>query len=234
MSFKDHGYTLLRQVIPIECLEALKYELHHLVGAQGVLEDDLLHVDSLDHQKLYQAQITCGSSFAAYSLLVRSGLWRLAAEALGQDGLRLHVTPLHVQVQLPRVTTYDYAHHRESSFYPWAPNVLNCWFPVAASTGFNTGTISLIPGSHLIADRKVTTSNADTFIQLEPELLEGEEAKAIAIDADPGDLLLFHANTVHKSLPNTSNVPRVTGICRIINMGEIEARPLYKSLSYTQ
>src|SRR3954468_21309844 len=136
--FKDLGYVLLKDVIPGKCIQGILRELHRLVThpskSLDSIELDILNLEAKSHKAVYDAMVTVGSSLAAYKLIVESKLEDYAAMALfgKEDGL--HVTPLHVSIQIPRKTDFDYRPHRESEYYPWAPSILNVWFPILAST----------------------------------------------------------------------------------------------------
>lgn len=236
--FKDHGYVLLKDAIPQRCIQEVREELHRLIThpakPKDTLENDILRLEKKSHKAVYNAMVTVGSSLAAYRLIVASRIDEYAAMALFGTEQALHVTPLHVQIQIPRKTDFDYAWHIESDFYPWAPRILNCWFPILAGTvPDKTGTIGLIPFSHHKEKRKHTKTLGADYVQIISETTQAEEDMAFQCEAEPGDLLLFDQDMVHKTCPNTSNVPRVTGIIRVIDQSAMkESRPLYKSLSY--
>ena len=236
-AFKDHGYVLLKGAISKDSLHDLTRNLWEVVLPRGcqrdTIEDDILRLEGESHEQVYRASITLGSSFAAYSLIFKANLRGIARELLQCAETQLHVTPLMTAIQIPGKTEYDYEWHQESSFYPWAPALLNFWFPVLAPTKRGTGTISLIPGSHKLGRRPESRSGEGKFIQIKPLVTGREESTALEIEAEPGDLLVFHADMIHKSIANVSGVPRVTGIVRVIDQGAMEKpRPLYKSLSY--
>lgn len=236
--FKDLGYVLLKDVIPAQHLRKLAGELHRLVnhpfGSANTISNDIMALEAKSHQSVYNASISVGSSLAAYNLINASQLESYAAMTTFGTDEGLHVTPLHVSIQIPRKTNFDYAWHIESDFYPWAPKILNCWFPILAATEKEvTGTIGLIPKSHLKQNRKHTKTNENNYVQIVSHVTHAEEADGIQIEAEPGDMLLFHADMVHKTCPNLSNVPRVTGIIRVIDQKAMkESRPLYKALAY--
>lgn len=238
--FAKYGYVLLRGAIKPEHLKDITRNLWGLVAAgrpRGAnVEADIMQLESEDHERLYKASITVGSSLAAYELIASADLRRISACLLDTSEQHLHVTPLHIAVQIPRKTEFDYAWHIESDFYPWAPEIVNVWFPVLSSTERNfTGTIEVIPFSHLKEKRPNDTTHKDTYVQIVSHLDAEEESKGIQIEAEPGDALFFHKHMVHRTCPNLCNQPRVTGIVRVMDMARIEPpRPLYKAMSYVQ
>lgn len=223
---------LLKNVIPSHCLERLKYQLRQLFKAEPnqTLESAILAREAESHKSVYEASLTAGSSIEAYKLIAAANLDEYAELVLGPGCY--HVTPLHIAVQIPRSSAFDWAWHIESDYYPWAPEILNVWLPVLASTVANvTGSIGLIPGSHLKLTKGVAI-RPDGHTPIVCELDPGQEESGIQIEAEPGDMLLFHKDLLHKTCPNTSNVPRVTGIARVIDQAKLtKPRPLYKEMA---
>lgn len=235
-AFAEHGYVLMRDVIALHLLEEVKRHLRQLfkAGDHKTTEAAIMEMESSSHEAVYNASITVGSTLAAYRLIHSLGLESWAEEFLGEG--YFHVTPLHVSMQMPRDKKYDYAWHIESDFYPWAPEILNLWFPILASTQKDlTGTIEVIPGSHLKTKRAHDITHPGGYVQIISRLDPGEEEWGLQIEANPGDLLIFHKRMVHRTCPNLCNVPRATGIVRVIDQGKLEkTRPLYKAMSYVE
>lgn len=235
--FKDFGYVLLRDAIPIKQLQAVAAELHRLVThpieSKNALAYDILQLESRSHQSVYNASITVGSSLAAYELICASQIKSYAAMAQFGTDYGLHVTPLHVDIQIPGSNKWDWEWHSEDQYYPWAPEILNVWFPILGPTvAGKTGTIGLIPGSHTRAQVN-TKSMARGTLRIETAVSPKEEKSELQIEAAPGDLLLFHRTLIHRTCPNNSDAPRVTGILRVINEAAMkENRVLYKALSF--
>jgi len=237
-AFQEHGYVMLRNVIPMGCLDDIKQELKRILTVRNSdpasLESAISNAELRGHQGVYNASITVGSSLAAYRLIYEARIDAYAAMAVFGYEKGLHVTPLHCDIQLPRDDRFVWAWHVESDFYPWAPAILNCWFPILSSTLRGvTGTIEIIPKSHLKERRQHDKPIGNT--KFVAHVSKAEEAMAIEVEAEPGDLLLFHQDLVHRSVSNLSNVPRVTGILRVIDQSVMkESRPLYKALSYVE
>lgn len=235
--FKDYGYVLLKDAIPQKQLQAVTAELHRLVThpleSKASIGYDILQLEAKSHQSVYNASITVGSSLAAYELVCASQIKSYAAMALFGTDYGLHVTPLHVDIQIPNSTKFDWEWHTEDVYYPWAPEILNVWFPILAPTlQDKTGTIGIIPESHLRPQSN--TRNTDRgSLRIETRVSAKEAKTEIQVEAMPGDLLLFHQKLIHRTCPNMCNAPRVTGIVRVINEAVMkESRPLYKALSF--
>jgi len=239
-SFDQHGYALYSDVFDPASLAAVKAALYWNLeqetqygGARnflGLLEK----AEAQDHQSVYQSCVSVGSSFAAMQLIGRSRLRDIAAEITGSPAAALHILPMHVQVQFPGDDTYLYDYHQESSFYPQYEKILNVWCPFEAPSREKGGTIGIVPGSHKRGRRpeeKIRGRNG--FLQIVPEMTVEEARSCIPIEAEPGDALFFHADTIHRSYANCSTIPRLNLIFRIVDMGKQHGlKTLYKAPSY--
>src|SRR5690606_20955700 len=129
----------------------------------GDVSSLLLQREAEDHALVYQASNFVGSSLAAYRMVEA-----IAPEVEAVSGLsNLHVMPVTVAVQMPSDERFDYKWHQESSYYPWAEDIINVWVPLQP-TRVGSGTMVMVPGSHregrLPADHYLTNG---VFRQIE-------------------------------------------------------------------
>lgn len=93
-----------------------------------------------------------------------------------------------------------------------APELCSAFIAVDPSTREN-GCLQVIRGSHHLGrlDHQVTGEQAG----IDPERLVAIEQRleTVYVEMDPGDLLLFHPNTLHRSDQNTSDKSRWSMIC---------------------
>lgn len=236
--FASDGYTIVRNTVPLTALAQVRETL--MDGLTRIAEpvqatglDELLAVrEAQDHDHVYQASNFVGSSVAAYRLIAESGVTGLVEEITGSSNL--HVMPMTISVQLPSDARFDYKWHQESSFYPWAPGVINAWIPLVRPTSPQSGTMFILPGSHRRGLREAETyfSNGK-FRQIECGVTDAEAATQLPMELDVGDFVIFDGNLVHRSHSNTSQLPRLVCILRYIPMSTLQkVRPLYKALSY--
>jgi ectoine hydroxylase-related dioxygenase (phytanoyl-CoA dioxygenase family) len=242
--YHEKGYVICRKVIPIDALQALLRVLHAALAGQGEglsysdlpIQELIAKREREDHSIVYKSQVTVGSSFAAYDLLGKSKVFEVAAQVTQATRQYLHTMPLAISIQNPRDDSYDYTSHQESLFYKWCPDILNIWFPVLAPSTVEGGTMAMLPGSHAKGFLPSKSYNkANGFLQIETILQPGDEERFVPMELDLGDLVVFSSHLVHRSMPNISAMPRVTGILRVVNMATLRShRPLYKALSYEE
>jgi ectoine hydroxylase-related dioxygenase (phytanoyl-CoA dioxygenase family) len=240
------GYEIFPGAVPESHLEGLKEALTQLFRLEAVsdfpdyasadLVSLLQHCEACSHERVYQSATAIGSSLTAYELLSSASVVKLAAELLECDTSCLHVMPLTLQIQFPANDQFDYTWHQESTYYPWCSNLLSLWFPLELPSSRISGTMEVIPGSHLCGKREHQVYYRDgIFRQNDISVSEAEERLALPIEINPGDLVAFHEDMIHRTVPNQGSQPRLTGIVRIVDVRTLQkVHPLYKAFSYQE
>ncbi|EMI17922.1 Phytanoyl-CoA dioxygenase [Rhodopirellula maiorica SM1] len=92
------------------------------------------------------------------------------------------------------------------------PNLVSCFIAVDPSTRQN-GCLQVIRGSHQCGriHHKLTGEQAGADLERVSEIAKRFEH--IHVEMDPGDVLFFHANLLHRSDQNASEHPRWSMIC---------------------
>ena len=89
--------------------------------------------------------------------------------------------------------------------------MINVWTPLVATTRRN-GCVRVIPGSHnldvlsLLPKRGhgYHASREKGYLEVDAELMGKHQAKAVDIELEPGDVLLFKQNMIHSAHPNST------------------------------
>jgi ectoine hydroxylase-related dioxygenase (phytanoyl-CoA dioxygenase family) len=226
--YSKNGYVIARQVFSASSLANLCQSLRSVLEKSGndrsdsdcSLDDLILRREAQDHGFVYKAAQSIGSSVGTYDLLGSSGIFDIVSEVTGFKKADLHLMPMYLIVQLPSDERFDYTWHQDGSYYPWCQDFLTLWFPVNRSTKHDTGTISMIPGSHRYGPRETETFLKHGFFKQIQSKLESDEAdREEALETELGDCCIMNGNTVHRSVANRSSSPRVAGVLRIANMG---------------
>ncbi|WP_442505547.1 phytanoyl-CoA dioxygenase family protein [Novipirellula sp. SH528] len=92
------------------------------------------------------------------------------------------------------------------------PNLVSCFVAVDPSTREN-GCLQVIRGSHLCGriHHKLTGEQAGADLERVSEIAKRFEH--LHVEMDPGDVLFFHSNLLHRSDQNASDHPRWSMIC---------------------
>jgi ectoine hydroxylase-related dioxygenase (phytanoyl-CoA dioxygenase family) len=231
-SYAKDGYVIAEQVFSAPLLEALKSSLRSVLNKNGqnrsdyhdqlTVEELIYTRESEAHSLVYNASQSIGSSAAGYQLLGKSGIFDAITEATGSALRNLHLTPMYLIVQLPNDERFDYAWHQDRAYYPWTNDMVTIWFPVNRATTRDTGTISVIPGSHQSGLRPTDNSFRHGFFrQMVSTIEQGETDDEFFIELEAGDCCIMHGDTVHRSVANRSSSPRVAGVVRLVNIGNL-------------
>jgi ectoine hydroxylase-related dioxygenase (phytanoyl-CoA dioxygenase family) len=183
---REHGYCVLRGILPAATLAALSSELdprfRRTPFAQGLF--------SGARTKRFHALLS--RSRGAAALVMEPSVLALAEEILLPycDSLQLNLTQaieLHpaCPAQVPHRDQDMWAGEKGRTEY-----LVNVMWPLSPFTRDNGGT-RLWPGSHLQQDRKTL-----------------EEAQAVTPEIVPGDALVFLGSTLHGGGANRTLVPR--------------------------
>lgn len=239
MSYARDGYAIYERAIDIARLDAVADVLHMALcrGDANLRAQSLPDLITLrereDHRIVYESALVVGSSFAAYELVATSTILDIVGACTGAARRDLHPMPLHVLIQNPDDEGYDYTWHQESTFYPWCPDILSLWFPIDAPSSTSAGTMMVVPQSHAhgVLPHEVYF-NERGFRQMRTTTVDDEAG--VAMEVSRGSAVAFDAHVVHRSLPNRSDRPRLSGVLRVVNMAtQRSPRPLYKALPYS-
>jgi hypothetical protein len=108
--------------------------------------------------------------------------------------------------------------HSEKNYYPMRRNMLNIWAPIFNDKLENNGTMFVLPGSHLKNHNcAFWRMNDNSLSQAQIPREELSEFKEIPIIAEPKDLVIFHANLVHRGSVNETDEFSATLIARIFD-----------------
>jgi ectoine hydroxylase-related dioxygenase (phytanoyl-CoA dioxygenase family) len=224
-SYSKDGYVVVKRLFSPARLSSLRQSLMQVLekagreGGENSLNDLILKQEASDHNAVYQAAQSVGSSAATYQLLGSSMIFDFVSELTGFKCANLHLMPMYLIIQIPSDERFDYTWHQDGSYYPWCQDFLTLWFPVNRGTGRDTGTISMIPGSQQYGPRETETFlRHGYFKQIESKLTPFEKTREQVLEVDLGDCCIMNGNTVHRSVANRSATPRVAGVLRIASL----------------
>jgi ectoine hydroxylase len=120
----------------------------------------------------------------------------------------------HNKVTLKYPNMPGFKHHQD--YYYWYtmgvvfPEMATCFIAVDEATAEN-GCLRLVRGSHRLGrlDHKLFDGFSDSSVDPERLALVLAQMPEDAIEMEPGDLVIFHCNTIHASATNASNRPRL-------------------------
>jgi ectoine hydroxylase-related dioxygenase (phytanoyl-CoA dioxygenase family) len=113
--------------------------------------------------------------------------------------------------------------HQDSFYFPFTPErpVVGAWV-AATDARLDNGCLYVVPGSHResvhthIPDRR---ENANVGYM---EIVDHDLDNAVAVEMEPGDLLLFDSHLMHFSRDNTSNRRRAAMVYHYAPAGTVD------------
>lgn len=112
--------------------------------------------------------------------------------------------------KMPGDKTYISWHQDGTYWGLHPPNVVTAWIALSESNQEN-GCMRVIPGTHLAGTLpQIETYALDNALSRGQEIaVEVDEARAVDLTLQPGQMSLHHIGIVHGSKVNTSNKPRI-------------------------
>lgn len=156
-------------------------------------------------------------------LFFNSDLLDVVERILGDPEIRLYpnyaLYPKMPSDQQPTETAWHagrmahLADYTEEQVRESMAGMVNVWTPLVPVTKTN-GCVKLVPGSHKLdvlsllprpGSRGFHASRDKGYLEVDSELMKQHESKAVDIELEPGDVLLFKQQIIHCGNPNMSD-----------------------------
>ncbi len=200
--YRDDGYLAPIRIMDEGAAAALRAELETVEARMGgPLRGDLRHKTHL--------------LFPFLADLVREPVLLDAIEdVLGPDILCWSSNFFIKEAENPAFVSW----HQDSTYWGLsAPEVATAWVALTPSTAEN-GAMAVIPGSHTLDQipHRDTFDRHNLLTRGQEVAVEVDEAKAVPLILEPGEMSLHHVRLVHGSPPNPSADRRIGFAIRYI------------------
>jgi ectoine hydroxylase-related dioxygenase (phytanoyl-CoA dioxygenase family) len=218
----QHGYVILRGFLEAEILAGARGELAKLVDqharkliAAGKITKALndepfetrlarLYQNCLgDAPKLFRPELHLAGLFPVF---FHPRLLDIVEALLGPE-IRLYPN-YTARPKLPEWEGTRVLWHQDGGYTRGqveALRMVNVWAPLVPARAEN-GCMQFIPGSHQLG--AVPHEQRPHYLEIAREYLEPRLDQAVPIEADPGNVILFHNLLFHQGLPNHSRTIR--------------------------
>ena len=108
--------------------------------------------------------------------------------------------------------------HQDSTYWGLEPpDIVSAWIAFTPSRRAN-GCMRVVPGTHALGQLAHVDGFADeNLLSRGQEVqVEVDEAEAVDLELEPGEMSLHHVRIVHGSNPNPTDVPRIGFVVRYI------------------
>ena len=213
------GYVIVPGVVSARSVERLRSDLTQVFAPYAQPGEDVFatirRLDAEDSGTLYRAYQFITKTFTSLDG-IRSDVMPLL-EALLPPGIVLDLGSA-VIFGIPENDRLTWQWHQEAPYDPGIAPILSVNMPVFERADFKNGSISLLKGSHKLGslpyDRVQEAADASTSLVPQGINQLVDDFEEVCFEADPGDIILFYENLVHRSNLNTTSRPRVTFVGR--------------------
>ncbi len=216
--FAGQGYLILRGFLAPATLAQAHTAINELVDqhadqliamgkrtdrlADAPFETRLLNLyaqNMADAPVLFRAQLHLAG---LYPLFFHPGLLDVVETVLG-DEIRLYPN-YSVRPKYPDMAATEVLWHQDGGYTEGNVadlRMLNVWTPFVPARVTN-GCMQFIPGTHKLGP--VPHERRQYYLEIAPALIAEHSERAINVEMDPGDIVLFHNLLFHRGLPNHS------------------------------
>lgn len=222
--FDEQGYVILKGVFAPTILDGVKKELELLVDIEA---DNLIASGRVTDRfasasfetrlfRLYENNLDIApTSFrrelhlsGMYDLFFHSRVLDLVSQFLGTE-VRLYPN-YTVRPKLPEWEGTEVLWHQDGGYTAGLADargvrdmkMVNVWAPLVPATTHN-GCMEFVPGTHKLG--VVPHEKRQYYLEIAPDKFSQYASQGtVAIEMDPGDVVLFHNLLFHRGLPNLS------------------------------
>lgn len=212
--YEENGYVSLKSFIPLHLILDIRRDLEFFFGDFDARVKEL-DLTERGKSELYSLHVATSKCISFKNLL---GLFSDLVKALGNNCPVLEIGSSYL-LSMPRDQRLVYDFHQESNYMKGFSDIYNFHYPIFRKSTFKNGTMSVLAGSHKLGTlpfyKRKSASNS--YTDLLPTNIE-EALKSfpeVFFELDPGDCVVFHADLIHRSNFNDSDLCRPVGVARL-------------------
>jgi phytanoyl-CoA hydroxylase len=217
--FDEQGYAILKGFFETSCVKAAWQECHVLVDqlteklcaenksderfADQPIETRLIHLYARypnETLRTFRPELHLAGFFG---LFAHPRLLEIATQILGPE-IRLYPN-YSVRPKLPEDKRTEVLWHQDAGYTSAQADILrmvNVWTPLVAVNEHN-GCMQFVPGSH--RQGVVPHEKEEHYLNISAAHIKPVEDRAIPLELDPGDVVIFSNLLFHRGLPNHSS-----------------------------
>lgn len=226
--FKEQGYTVIRGYLAGEDLERLQNETERYLNdvAPDLSGKEVYFADKKDPQSVFRMSLMhqYDSFFAEFG--PSKPIQELADMMLGEEASFQFIGMFGKAPRIGEETPV----HQDGHYFMLEPNhALTMWLALDRSD-LENGCIRYVPGSHQRGMRPHGRLETFGFSQGITDMGPEDFAQEVAVEADPGDLIVHHSLTIHRADPNPTDRRRWAigmGYYAASAVPDLEARQKY-------
>ena len=198
--YEEHGWVLIKNTLKKEHISSIKKDLNKVSKDlfNKSFEKTIIYLNKINKKKLYEFHKMINQMLS--SSFINSEINNIFNIVNNNRKPNFNIGSTFL-LGLPKDKRLVYNFHQESSYIKNIKDITNIHFPIFRKTNVKNGTMSALDKSHSIKSLPYEKKIKKIFNE-------------IYFRIDPGDILLFHKDLIHKSNYNFSNKPRVCFVGR--------------------
>jgi 1-deoxypentalenic acid 11beta-hydroxylase len=210
--YEEDGYLFFRDALDTTAVAGVRDDLTRVLAAQGVVESDASQpvatgagVEAVDDNAMYAVE--------SYLELCESDELRaLLRRVFGEDVFIFRGT--NIRYALPHDDLHVTPPHQDHFFVGPNDDFRTIWIPLM-TIDETVGGLAVARGSHRRGLRDhIEQEYAESYVFIGRKQkgvpLAAVEEEWLTADYQPGQVLVFHSHTVHRALPNRSDLVRLS------------------------
>lgn len=227
--YEEHGWISIKGGIERRALDEVVTDIAAILNEGGrfpSLDDAIRHLDANDRERLYSLHMAANKISSLRRVNVAF------AEVL--QGLNGSTSPIYeisvgFLLGIPKDRRLAYDFHQESSFMKGFGEISSFHFPLRGPATIANGTMSVLDSSHRLGPLPFLKSRTapNGFTDLVPDGIDEIKSRHPEVHCilEPGDVVVFHKDCIHRSNFNESDACRLVGVSRLTQQYNVDYRP---------
>jgi len=224
--YDEMGYVSLKDCMPLSLIKNLQEELNEFFAScapeMGANFDEVcINMNYRNKETLYDFYKT-GSNLTAFKNLSHA-LSEVIKKINGKKNSPVVEINIAYLIGLPRDNRLIYDFHQEASFNTndvrRFENIVNVHYPIYRKSSLANGTMSVLVSSHKLGtlEGNAWRPSSDGLTSMVPKNIDEivKTHKEVHIELDVGDCVFFHADLIHRSNFNNTDLCRAIGTSRL-------------------
>ena len=234
--YNNDGFVVLKNIIPYDKIskleEAIKAQIvFHLKKHKLEINKDIFNEGIIKLNKIRKDKKNFDSIQVIYNLIRKlPELYNILSDTNVLEtvkvlsGLRenqsAYIWESFCRIDPPKDSSFDLKWHQESYFTLPNSNSVQFWSPIVNNVNLReTGTVSILKSSLKLGELNHDIIKLENYIHegIRDEEINKVKLEQVDMELNPGDVLFFHENSIHKTYHNDGNKVRFTMVANFAN-----------------
>jgi len=234
--YQNEGFVVFRNLIAKDKIEELEEAIKaqiifHVKKHKLDIQNDILNQGIIELNQIRKDKRNFDSIQVIYNLIRKlPELYNILSDKKVKEVVKTlsdlkenqsaYIWEAFCRIDPPKDSSYDLKWHQESYFTIPNSNSVQLWSPIVNNINLrDTGTVSLLKSSLKLGELNHDIIKLENYIHegIQDEEIEKINLEQVDMELDPGDVLFFHENTIHKTYHNEGTKVRFTMVANYAN-----------------